>query len=398
MKIVKILLVIAIAFGMMACNNEDVPQVNGEKDATISIKVFPSSDGPSVRAVGDLSSPATDDSVLVAESAIKTLEVFIFSGGLPDGYAYADANSATTITQALGILTHAGPKTIYVVANAKIDIVDNEEALLKKTKDLPVVIGNGLPMTSKKIEVTLVAGKNQYGFYRPDDNFDPEAKNHSEEPLPLVRVNARVAIVSATLSTTLPDNQKAIFDALTDIQVAMFNVPKTSKLFGASLAMNENYLYGEAWPTSNSSYTGSVGTYLKESNLSLPIANTAAPYFYVTENNAIGVENQMFIVVRGKPTKGGQAIVAEGLYTDKDGYTYYPVWVNATGKGYDYDDDYTATNAIVRNTQYNISLSINGIGNPYIDPSAEGSLDVNVSVTPWSVVTQNVVWGEVPNV
>ena len=301
--------------------------------------------------------------------------------------------------QVLNIATHAGPKTFYVVANATIEAVADEATLIAKTKDLPVVIANGLPMTSEGKTVTLVAGENQYGFKTGVTNFKEAAKQHSDTPVSLVRVNARVAIVAATLSANLPTDQVAIFDALTDIEVAMFNVPKTSKLFGPdALATNANYLFGEAWPQTDNSYT--VGTdegLFKETGLSLPIENTDAPYFYVTENtSALDSNGRMFIVLRGKPTKKvGEEIVevkAEGLYTDKDGYTYYPVWVNASDKGYTYAD-YTATNVIVRNTQYNISLTINGIGNPTIDPVENAFLDVNVSVEDWTVVNQNVTWG-----
>src|SRR5690606_22945842 len=103
-------------------------------------------------------------------------------------------------------------------------------------------------------------------------------------------------------------------------------------------------------------------------------------------------EQQMFIVLRGKPTKGGVAVKAEGLYTDVNGYTYYPVWVNADKTGYSYSGDNTGDSEIRRNTQYNISLTINGIGNPTIDEVEEAFLDVNVSVAPWDVVTQNVTW------
>ena len=388
MKIFKILLVVAIAFGMMACNNEqDVPQVIDGPEATVSVMVVPTSNGPSVRLTGDLS--ATGTAIATAESAIKTLEVFIFSGGLPDGYGIATGDN---VMQVLNIATHAGPKTFYVVANATIEAVADEATLIAKTKDLPVVIANGLPMTSEAKAVTLKSGKNQYGFAVTDG-----INNLSVTALPLVRVNARVAIVAATLSNDLPDDQKAIFDALTDIEVAMFNVPKASKLFGPdALATNANYLFGEVWPTTAGSYTtGTAEKSFKETGLSLPIPTTTgsnAPYFYVTENTAADAKEQMLIVLRGKPTKGTPAVdvVAEGLYTDSTGYTYYPVWVNAPG--HTYSDGHTPDSKILRNTQYNISLTINGIGNPTIDPVEEAFLDVNVSVEPWTVVTQNVTW------
>lgn len=388
MKNFKILLVVAITFGMMACNNEEVPQIENGPEATVSVRVVPTSNGPSVRLSGDLSAD------LVAESDIKTLEVFIFSGGLPDGYGIATGEN---VMQVLNIATHAGPKTFYVVANATIGDVADEATLIAMTKEIPVVIASGIPMTSEGKSVTLVAGDNQYGFSTTTPNYDTAKTQHSEDtPVSLVRVNARVAIVAATLGA-LPTDQQAIFDALTNIEVAMYNVPKASNLFGAPLALNADYLFGEAWHSSNNSYTvGTVDASFKETDLQLPIKNTAAPYFYVTENTATDAKQQMFIVLRGKPTKGGNPVVAQGLYTDADGYTYYPVWVNATKTGYSYTGDNTGDSKIRRNTQYNISLTIHGIGNPTIDPAADVKLDVNVSVAPWAVVIQDVVWGTAP--
>ncbi len=387
MKIFKVLLVVAIALGMMACNNEqDVPEIIDGPEATVSVRVVPTSNGPSVRLAGDI------NSTLAAESVIKTLEVFIFSGGMPDGYGKATGDN---VTEVIGIETHSGPKTFYVVANADIKQVATEAELLAKTKDIPVDISKGLPMTSKGISVDLVAGENQYGFSEGTPNYKGGAKQHGiDTPAQLVRVNARVAIVSAVLDNTkLPADQLAIFDALTDIQVAMFNVPKASNLFGESLEINENFLFGEAWPTTQNTYTvGDENENFKETDLSFPISNTNAPYFYVTENTSTEDNQRMFIVLRGKPTKGGNPVVAEGLYTDEKGYTYYPIWVNASDKDYNYGNGHVATNVISRNTQYNISLTINGIGNPTIDEVEKAFLDVNVSVAPWDVVTQNVEW------
>ena len=77
MKILRILLVVAIAFGMMACNNEDEIDLQGQPESTVSVKVVPSSNGPVVRATGDLSGNGVVAEGLAAESAIKTLEVYL---------------------------------------------------------------------------------------------------------------------------------------------------------------------------------------------------------------------------------------------------------------------------------------------------------------------------------
>ena len=381
MKLRNLFLAAIVALGMVACNNEEVPQIDGAQ-STVSIKIMPTSNGSGVRATGDLSGNGVLDPGLIAESAIHQLEVFIFAGESPDGYK---SETGTSVTEVKEIVTHSGPKTIVVVANANIGAVASKSDLIAKTKDVPVNMTTGLVMTSAETTVTLVAGQNYFGYV---SGQTPTGAEHSVgSPLKITRVNARVAIVDAKLDTTLPTDQLAIFDALTNAEVAIFNVPKTTKLFGASLATNADYLFGEAWPTTANSYTvGTVHGDFKDAAVTFPIVNTLAPYYYVNENTSAVTKEQMLIVLRAKPTKGGTPVVSNGLYTDEDGFTYYPVKVNLDGAGID------GTGVIIRNTQYNITLLIKGIGNPTIDEVEEAFLDVIVEVEPWKVVTQNVTW------
>lgn len=395
MKIGKLLLTGVIALGLMACNNEEGPDLSAGKDATITIKVLPSSTSPGVRATGDLSGTGVSTAGLAAESAIKTLEAWVFVGDNLETYKTVTITSDLEIKD---IKVTSGPRKVVVAANAGIGTKATWTALSTAVKDLSQTITNGLPMTAEPFSATLVAGKNYYGYTGTTGTGHNYIK---ETPLALTRTNARVAIVGATLQLpTLEPGEVQLFDALTNVQVAMFNVPKKSSLFGTSLAINNNYLFGSAWPSSQSSYTvGTVESTLTDGSVAFPIANTAAApaaYYYVNENVSTVTKERTFIVLRGKPTLNGTAVSAPGLYTDADGYTYYPVWVNASDKGYTYNRPdlvgYLGNNLIQRNFQYNISLTITGIGNPTIDPAEDAWLDVKVSVAPWEVVNQNVTW------
>ena len=391
MKPSKFFLMAAIALGLVACNNEEVGIDPNAPESTVSVRIAPSSDATTVRAVGNLSGNGVLAAGLTAESFIQTLEVYIFSGEAPDGYKKAEA-TGTSVTQVLDIATHSGARTIIVVANANIGAVANKAALLAKTKDLPVTAGQ-LVMTSGEASATLLQGDNQYGFSTTTANYDAAANQLSiDTPLPIVRINARVAITSVTLS--LPTSEPfAPFDELKEVQVAMFNVPKASKLFGTSLATNAAYLYGVAWVSTADSYTvGTTEATFTDNITSLPITAASAPYYYVNENTSATAKERTFIVLRGKTYKAGELVVASGVYTDTDGYTYYPVWINANDKGYTYGGSHSADNKITRNTQYNISLTITKEGNPTIDPKEESNLDVQVEVKPWEVVTQTVTW------
>ena len=127
-------------------------------------------------------------------------------------------------------------------------------------------------------------------------------------------------------------------------------------------------------------------------------SKTNAPYFYVNENTSI-VEGdkttipseKMLIVLRAKPYKAGVAVNSlTGLYTDSNGYTYYPVWVNKDGIAS--PSGVVGDGNVYRNTQYNVTLTIKGLGRPSIDPIDQAFLDVKVEVAPWNVVNQNVTW------
>lgn len=381
MKLRNLFLAAIVALGMVACNNEDVPQVTNGAESTVSIKIMPSSNGSATKAVGNLSGDLT------AESAIKQVEVYLYFGDVLQ--VYKDTTNATNISEVTGIATTTGPKSIVVVANAGLGSVASKTALLAKTENLPVTIANGLPMTGMTTtDIIVVPGHNQYGYTSSNTGNQIEAGN----PLKITRVNARVAIVGASLGE-LPVEQSAIFNSLRSVEVAIFNVPKASNLFGNSLAINNDFLFGEAWPSALGSYAvGTAEASFKDSPVAFPIVNTAAPYYYVNENTATDKKEQMLIVLRGKPYLGENAVKEEGLYTDENGFTYYPVWVNSSDEGYTYGNSHTADSKVLRNTQYNITLTINGIGNPTIDPVQDAWLDVQVAVEDWTVVNQNVTW------
>jgi hypothetical protein len=400
MKIFKVLLVVAIALGMMACNNEqDVPEISGEKDASISIKVYPSSNGSGLRSVGDLSvTDATAPVGLAEESAIKQLEVWVFSGDVLTGYGSAQGYEVTNV-EAI-----AGESSVVVVANANIGIKVSMEDLLDEVNGLPTDIStNGLVMTAEPIVVTLKAGNNYYGYTEEEVTANVgEAKTTlSTTPLAITRVNARVAIVSAELDyENVPETQQAVFTHLGDIEVAMFNVPNETNLFGTPLATNTDFQFGAKWASPDVTYVGAdVAESVSNPTLyddvvdadALPIVPSKAPFYYVNENTSTEDAQKMFIVLRAKVYNDTDVVTSlDGLYTDGEGYTYYPVWVNKDGISA--PSGSIGDGNVYRNTQYNISLTIKGLGNPSIDDVDKAFLDVKVEVDPWNVVTQEVTW------
>lgn len=405
MKLFKLLFVAIIAFGMVACNNEDVPQILDGPEATVSVKVFPSSKSPATRLAGDLTGDGIGTLGLPEENVIKNVEVWLFVGETPDGYGKGLDGEAFVED----VVTTAGPKTMVVAANANIggEVANKTELLGKFAAALSQDLTNGLVMTSEPVDIVLKGGKNQYGYKDTDTKYDAEATQISEDTrLPITRINARIALVGLTYEFDSP-----FYNKFELTEVALFNARKASNYFGSPLYKGNDFLYGSAYTSNLSTYVGSVDyagafnaavdetlaqAFEENTELTAPALVNAknAHYFYAFENSANTETDKegTFIVLKGKLLNGEVQYIAPGLVTDADGYTYYAIWVNAVNDMYTYDNEYSPDGTIKRNTQYNISANLKKAGNPTIDPPVEAQLDVWVEVAPWIVVNQNVTW------
>lgn len=376
MKLSKLFLMgaIALGIGLTACNKEEVGIDPNAPEATVSVKIMRDAN-PGTKVIGDLTDPGVNPDGVAAESAIKKVQVWVFAGNALNGY------KESTTAEVKDIATSVGSRDIYVVVNGKgLGSGISKANLEAATENVPVDIEDGLTMTAEKFTVSIKEGKNTIGYGEV-----AEANNLGSEPVKVTRINARVAIATAALEV----EDDALLDELKDVQVAMFNVQKTAKIFAPSETSGD-WLYGAEWPSPETSYhAGVVTPSFLEGEVEFPIKITDAPYFYV---NPMATAGEMFIVLRGKPFKGGVAVEGEGLYVDEDGYTYYPVWINQDGEISTENEAVIEDGKVYRNTQYNIYLTIKKIGNPTIDKPQEGTLDVKVVVEPWKVVTQNVVW------
>ena len=375
MKIVKILFVAAIALGMVACNN-DTPDVQ-KKDGILTVNVFPGSDLGGTRLTGDLTDPGNKETGLPVESIIKSIEVWVFAGGNLEKY-----QQGTTSPVEIKGLT-VGSKTVVVVANGNIGSKPNLTTLQAVTKDLSQnIANNGMLMTAEPVVKDLTPCL---------------PTNCNTMDVAVTRVNARVAVVG--VKTTFDTN--APYKKFELAEVAMFNVRKTTNIFGTSLLnTGSGFLFGSAYPSSSGSYVvGTVEPTLLETltpalNVTAtPLIITNSKYFYVHENDATA-KQETFLVLKGKLFDGADNLYTlPGVNTDPDGYTYYKVMVNANKSGYTYTGaTVTHDGTVLRNTQYNIDITLTKAGTPTIDEPEASCLEVAVTVKPWIVVNQNVNW------
>lgn len=393
MKLSKLFLIGAIALGMVACNNDDVPNTGkvGEK-ATVSVKITKATSG--TRAVGT----TTASEMTAAESAIKNLDVFVFNGDAVDGHGTA---TGANVSEVLEIAVTTGSRTLVVVANATSDMgtITSKAALLAKVAtDLSAqTLNNGLLMTSVETAAfTIAAGKNYYGY--PTGTAATGETEHSVgAPVKLTRVPARVALVSAT---TAFEGSYAGF-TFEPAEVFLFNAKKQSKYFGASLVAGTELLSGVDLNPFGGSLKPSTWdaawtvTYLKDAVTDLTAISTDKPVYYYTFENDATVQPTV-LSIKGKIKKADNTYATATDFSgaiDAEGYTYYSIVVNATKGGYTYTgEDVAHDGKIIRNTQYNISITIKHLGkdDPTDPPTEAAMLDVLVEVVPWVVVNQGV--------
>ena len=386
MKLEKLFLLGAIAFGLAACSNEDTPVVQQAKNATMSLKIVQGG----TRAIG------IPDDITAGESKIKRLDVFVFNGDAVDGHKQATGEDVTEVKD---IAVTTGSRTMVVVANATADMgtITSKAALLGKVaSDLAAqTLENGLLMTSEVTEeFTIQAGKNYYGYAAGQTPAGNEIS--VGVPVKLTRVPARVALVNAVTQFT---GSYAEFTFEPE-EIFLFNAKKQSKYFGnpGALVAGTELLSGvdlssfggplkpAAWETAD---------YLKDAFTSLDILSEKQVYYYVFENDA-SVQPTV-LSIKGKIKKAddtyADADEFPGVFDDDD-YTYYSIVVNANKEGYTYEGDTPKDSKILRNTQYNISVTIKHLGkdDPTDPPTEAATLDVKVEVAEWEVVGQNVVY------
>lgn len=390
MKLEKLFLLGAIALGLAACSNEDTPVVQQAKNATMSLRIVQGG----TRAIG------SPDAITADESKIKRLDVFVFNGDAVDGHKQATGEDVTEVKD---IAVTTGSRTMVVVANATADmgtITSKADLLTKVATDLATqTLENGLLMTSEVTEeFTIQAGKNYYGYAAGQTPAGNEIS--VGVPVKLTRVPARVALVNAVTAFT------GSYEGFTfePEEIFLFNAKQQSKYFGnpGALVKGPELLSG----VDLTSFDGTLkpdtwvpawkADYLKDAFTSLDILSEKQVYYYVFENDA-SVQPTV-LSIKGKIKK------ADDTYADADefpgaidsqGYTYYSIVVNANKEGYTYTGDPTPKDSkILRNTQYNISVTIKHLGkdDPTDPPTEAATLDVKVEVADWKVVGQNVVY------
>lgn len=415
MKLRNLMYATMIACAFASCSKDDVPEQgagnNGDANATLSLKI----------AAPIATKAATD-------ADIKGLCVYVFNGTGTGAAFEAKSSTMTGTDQVLNIPVSAGDKSIVVVANDVDRTVANLGALYALTKDYDESLGN-FTMNSKTYEVTIAPNVVNYLGY----GSTGEAEGHyltaaGTGAVNLYRNVAKISLSSLQVNTTTSES------SYSNAQLAVSSIfvlhgSKATKLVGGAAAWASTESAGDwlngatndeyaAWVTTIKNWIDAATddqtrtpkhNYLEEKYAPYSAtdnhiftytetladkvaAKTNITDFYTYENT--NTTTRTLLVVAGKFTYGN--LSAADVQT-----RYYSV---AIGEGVVFDTsakpsgaEVERTAGVLRNVQYNVSLTVKGPG--YETPfgpdgggdggSGNTALDVKVQVVPFGQVSQS---------
>ena len=382
---------ISLALMVVGCKNNKEVEPKEKGNAKVSVVVAGNASG--MRAYGD------ED----GEKHIEKLTAIVYKGEVQEAFKEGEPG----VAEVKNIECTAGNRTLVVLANvpASMDLVGKTKTELKQmTYDLAgdAETHGKLLMTSEFKDITLKAGNNYYGY----DNSvgTPEEQIAVDAPLQIKRVHAAIAFEGVKVQ--FKPEYKDFSVKFDDGMVLALIAKKNSMIFGSSLynAANQDYLYGAAVPHGTltpANYTEAA--WLKTAINQVDIKDSGMKKgFYVLENASTA--HPTILCLKGTlvqkdgsdltPEQMAKAFAAGWIVAADDATTYYPVIINATSNHYNYNGGDGQRDQIVRNTKYNVMLTITGPGTnkPEVKPDEKANLDVLCKIVDWVIITQNATW------
>ncbi len=390
----KVLMTGLISLALMAVGCKNNKEVEPKEKGNAKVSVVVAGNASGMRTYGD------EDQ----EKQIQKLTAIVYKGEVQEAFKEGESGAA----EVKNIECTAGERTLVVLANVpeSMDLVGKTMTELKQmTYDLAedAKTHGKLLMTSEFTSITLKAGKNYYGY--PNSVGQASDEHISvENPLQIKRVHAAIAFEGVKVQFK-PEYKD--FDVKFDNGMVLALIAKkNSMIFGSSLynAANQDYLYGASVPAGALTPTSyAEAAWLKTAINQVDIKESDMKKgFYVLENAS--TEHPTILCLKGTLVqKSGEALTTEQMakafaagwiVSETDATTYYPVIINATSNHYNYNGGDGQRDKIVRNTKYNVMLTITGPGTnkPEVKPDEKANLDVLCKIVDWVIITQNATW------
>lgn len=390
---VKVLMTGLVSLALLAVGCKSNKEVEPKEKGNAKVSVVVAGNASGMRAYGDEGQ----------EKQIQKLTAIVYKGEVQEAFKEGEPG----VAEVKNIECTAGNRTLVVLANvpASMDLVGKTKTELKQmTYDLAedAKTHGKLLMTSEFKDITLKAGNNYYGY----DNSvgTPEEQIAVDAPLQIKRVHAAIAFEGVKVQFK-PEYKD--FDVKFDNGMVLALIAKkNSMIFGPSSLYNaasQDYLYGAAVPAgalTPPSYAEAawLKTDINQADIK---ASDMKKGFYVLENAS--TEHPTILCLKGTLVqKSGEALTSEQMakafaagwiVSETDATTYYPVIINATSNNYSYNGG-TERDKIVRNTKYNVVLTITGPGTnkPEDKTDEKANLDVLCKIVDWVIITQNATW------
>lgn len=389
----KVLMTGLVSLALLAVGCKSNKEVEPKEKGNAKVSVVVAGNASGMRAYGD------ED----GEKHIEKLTAIVYKGEVQEAFKEGEPG----VAEVKNIECTAGNRTLVVLANvpASMDLVGKTKTELKQmTYDLAgdAETHGKLLMTSEFKDITLKAGNNYYGY----DNSvgTPEEQIAVDAPLQIKRVHAAIAFEGVKVQ--FKPEYKDFSVKFDDGMVLALIAKKNSMIFGSSLynAANQDYLYGAAVPHGTltpANYTEAA--WLKTAINQVDIKDSGMKKgFYVLENASTA--HPTILCLKGTlvqkdgsdltPEQMAKAFAAGWIVAADDATTYYPVIINATSNHYNYNGGDGQRDKIVRNTKYNVMLTITGPGTnkPEVKPDEKANLDVLCKIVDWVIITQNATW------
>lgn len=423
MKLRNLMYATMIACAFASCSKDDVVDNAGgqQLDGKTTIEV-----NANVTATKVTDSDITSLTLVVADKAGKIEAIESATNG--------DAGAKSRKVEVT-----PGQKQVMMFANVTIaaKVGDNLSAITAEKNSIASEVDGTLSMNSAVYNVEIVANKKNYlgynGITDATKNYLPGApvdgvklyRNVAKVVLTTIKVveelgagntqypNAKldvksVYITNAKATTLLVPNDYSEWGATQDTEAAWAGGVVTTAENGAKFKL-------AAITEANSTYVQDYNDKLISAMGGSVVPTTFDKSFYVYENfNTLSSKEaaKTLLVVKGDFSYDKWDATENNVSRVTEKNRYYTIAIGRTGfdeaavKGFVIPTDFTALRGaaagingaaatkgldVLRNLQYNISLSVKGLG--YKTPGGEGDsqvLDVQVQVVPFGTVKQDV--------
>lgn len=360
----KLLILSAAAVFLAACSKDKNPVDPTTKDSEITLTLKGTL--PPIAPSANITSKSTGAiPTQAADNTVGNIMVFVFNTSTQNVDQIKTAIPAEVTAKQVGVSASSGTRDIYVVVNypssaqAALANVTSVAGLKAVYADLKNENEGNFCMIGKMLNQTIAAS--------------PATNNIT---VVVSRLAARVTL--ANITTNLSGG--LLSGTLTIDSVYIINATGTKSYGDSSIVVSPATIYNR---------TQSGMTFpLFDAPVTPAIISNGVPY-----NSALirPNGNHYYVYANAANTYAGATkLVITGLLNGIR--TYYPIAINVAGNGY----TPTGTPGITANSQYSITVTINGFGNPATDPGylnqiQSSTATITVAPANWhTVINQSV--------